>query len=111
MSSELIRLESLRTIDRVRILSGLGDGEVARRRAAVLETLETFDLISVNTAVLERAADPFPTLIGSLDAIHLASALLVRRDFEELSFATHDARLGMAARSVGFLVEGVPPAP
>lgn len=107
MSSELIRLEALRTIDRARITFGLADEEVARRRAAMLETLDGFGLIPVSMAVLERAAEPFPTLIGSLDAIHLATALLIRERFEQLSFATHDLRLALAAKSVGFVVEGV----
>lgn len=64
-------------------------------------------LVPVNIAVLERAAEPFPALIGSLDAIHLATALLIHEQFDQLIFATHDQTLGVAARSVGFAVEGV----
>lgn len=30
----------------------------------------------LNRAVLHRAADPFPTVLGTRDPIHLASALL-----------------------------------
>jgi len=56
--------------------------------------------------VLERAAEPFPTTLGSLDAVHLASALLVRDDLEGLAFATHDDALGTAARATGFQVHG-----
>lgn len=107
VSSELIRLESLRTIDRARIIAGLNDDEVARRRGAVLEAIETFSLVPVSSAILERAADPFPTLIGSLDAVHLASAMLVRAQFDALLFATHDVRLGTAARAIGFSVQGL----
>ncbi len=61
----------------------------------------------LTTKVLHRAAEPFPTLIGSLDALHLASALLVREQFDDLTFATHDQSLGLAARSMGFAVEGM----
>ncbi len=75
----------------------------------MLETIETFSLVPVTAVVLERAAEPFPTMIGSLDAIHLASALLVRPEFDQLSFATHDRELGLAALSVGFQVSGVAP--
>lgn len=106
VASELIRLECLRTIDRARIVLRLDDDEVAGRRAAILEAIETFALVPVSTAVLERAAEPFPTLVGSLDAIHLASALMVRADIDSFTFATHDVRLGRAARAVGFAVEG-----
>ena len=106
VASELIRLECLRTIDRARIRFRLEDAEVAVRRAAVLEAIETFHLVPMQPAVLERAADPFPTQLGSLDAIHLASALLVRDRFEGLVVATHDEALGLAAASVGFRVYG-----
>ena len=106
ISSELIRLECLRTIDRARLRLDLDDDEIAGRRAAVLETLEGFTLVPVSSPVLERAADPFPTAIGSLDAVHLTSALLVRHEFDSLSVATHDRELAVAARAEGFRVFG-----
>lgn len=108
VSSELIRLECLRTIDRARILLELEDVAVAARRAAVLEAIESFSLVPVGSRVLERAADPFPTTLGSLDAVHLATALLVRDQFEALTLATHDDELATAARAVGFEVHGAP---
>jgi predicted nucleic acid-binding protein len=108
VSSELIRLECLRTIDRARLRLGLADEVVADRRGSVLEAIEGFSLVPVVPPVLERAGEPFPTMLGSLDAIHLASALLVRNEFEELSLATHDDELALAARAVGFRVHGTP---
>ncbi|MGP1674753.1 MAG: type II toxin-antitoxin system VapC family toxin [Candidatus Limnocylindrales bacterium] len=107
VSSELIRLECLRTIDRARVRLGLEDARVARYRAELIEAIESFSLVSLDRLVLARAAEPFPTLVGSLDAIHLASALLVRDDFDDLGFATHDQELGVAARATGFSVHGV----
>jgi predicted nucleic acid-binding protein len=107
VSSELIRVECLRTIDRARIQLGLSDGKVSRHRADALEAIETLDLIQLGPAVLDRAAEPFPTLIGTLDAMHLASALLVRGRYDSLVFATHDEALGVAARAMGFSVEGI----
>lgn len=106
VSSELIRLECLRTIDRARIRLRLRDVDVSRHRAEVLETIEAFDLIQLDSRVLERAAEPFPTMIGSLDAIHLASALLARAEFDDLALATHDGGLATAGRAVGFQVHG-----
>jgi prevent-host-death family protein len=45
---------------------------------------------------------------GTLDAIHLATALLWReRSDADLLMATHDATLGLAARAVGFRVIGL----
>lgn len=107
VSSELIRLECLRTIDRARIELDLPDEAVSQQRADVLDALDAFGLVPLTGNVLERAAEPFPTLIGSLDAIHLASALLVRRQYDELVFATHDRQLGLAARALGVSVVGI----
>lgn len=107
ISSEMIRLECLRTIDRARIQLGLRDEDVARYRAEVLETVEAFALIALDSTVLERAAEPFPTTLGSLDAIHLASAILAKQELEDLVLATHDAELAAGGRSVGFAVHGI----
>lgn len=107
VSSELIRVECLRTIDRARIQFRLSDEAVSRHRANALEVIDGFDLVPLAAPVLERAAEPFPTSIGTLDAMHLASALLVRDRYGDLRFATHDQALGIAARAMGFPVEGV----
>jgi hypothetical protein len=107
VSSELIRLECLRTIDRARIQFQLADEAVSRHRADALELIESINLIPLAAPVLERAADPYPTSIGSLDALHLASALLIRDQHDGLVFATHDRALGIAARAMGFAVEGI----
>lgn len=110
ISSELVRLECLRTIDRARIRFQLRDAEVAEQRAALLEKLDGFELIPINRAVLARAAEPFPTSLGALDAIHLASALLALTLRDEVNLATHDRELAIAARAVGFRVLGTPAA-
>lgn len=107
VSSELIRLECLRTIDRARVRLHLDDRTVATYRADVLEVVDALRLVELDSAVLDRASSPFPTLVGSLDAIHLASALLVRDAFDDLQFATHDEELGVAARATGFTVHGL----
>lgn len=107
VSSELIRLECLRTIDRARIRLGLEGRRIAKYRADVLEAVDAFSLVALDSIVLERASEPFPTGLGSLGAIHLASALLIRDDLDGLVFATHDDELGTAARATGFQVHGV----
>jgi predicted nucleic acid-binding protein len=106
LASELIRLECRRTIDRARIRARLSDDAVAQHRAVVLEVLDTFDIVPLDSIILERAAEPFPTLLSSLDAIHLATALLARAQVEDLHFATHDGELATAARAAGFKVLG-----
>jgi predicted nucleic acid-binding protein len=68
---------------------------------------DTLHVIPVSDDILIRAGDAFPTTLGTLDAIHLASALAVRSGVELDRFLTHDRRLATAAISIGFVVEGV----
>jgi len=106
VTSEITRVECLRALDRLRLEGGMVDRELARRRAMALSVLSGFEQVRLNRAVLERAADPFPVKIRSLDALHVASALLVRTRFPALRFATHDVDLGAAAAAEGLPVIG-----
>lgn len=107
VSSELIAVESARTIDRLRIQGSLGTEEAAERMRAVNEWLEAIDLVLLRPPVLNRASEPLPMPIGSIDAIHLATALIWRDRMGPLpEMATHDTALGAAARAFGFEVRG-----
>jgi uncharacterized protein len=107
VSSELVRVECLRTIDRASFDSGLEGEDLAGRRASAFDVLQGVNIVPLGAEVLDRAAQPFSTSLDTLDAIHLATALLVREQFDELVFATHDRALGIAARAMGFQVEGI----
>ena len=107
VSSELIAVESARTIDRLRMQGVLSLDEAADRISAVNEWLGAIDLVLLRPSVLSRASDPMPMPIGTLDAIHLATALIWRDRLGPLpELATHDAALGTAARAFGFAVRG-----
>ena len=107
VASALAETECLRTLDRFRLRAALSDRELARRREAVFRLLERLEVIDVTAAVLARAAQPLPTELGTLDAIHLATALLWREQSGgDLVMATHDATLAMAARASGLPVIG-----
>jgi predicted nucleic acid-binding protein len=108
VSSELIAVESARTIHRLRLQGALNLDEAAARLRAVTEWLEAIDLVLLRPPVLSRASEPLPTPLGSLDAIHLATALIWRERMGALPIvATHDTGLGLAARTFGFDVRGV----
>jgi len=108
ISSELIAVESARTIDRLRLQGALTVEEAAARRRAISEWLEAVDLVLLRPAVLQRASEPMPTALGTLDAIHLATALIWRERIGELpAIVTHDNALGLAAESFGFDVIGL----
>lgn len=108
VSSTLILTESLRTLDRVRLRARLPDIEVARRRSTILALIDSLELVEIDTSVLDRAAQPMPTELGTLDAIHLASALLWRDAIGvDPVMATHDGALGLAAQAHGLKVLGL----
>jgi predicted nucleic acid-binding protein len=107
VTSALAEVECLRTLDRLVRRGALDAADAAERRAAVYGLLEAVELVELAAPVLARAAQPFPTPLGTLDALHLATALLWReRGERSLAFATHDAELGLAARASGFEVVG-----
>lgn len=107
VSSELLAVEGRRTIDRLRLSGALTQDEAAVRSRAFVEWLDAIDLVLLRSPVLTRAAEPLPLPLGTLDALHLATALIWRdRRDEPLTVATHDAALGAAARVFGFEVLG-----
>lgn len=67
-----------------------------------LSTLVTFDLIEIGRPLLNSAAELQPPRLRTLDAIHLASALLLEGDCEGV--ITYDARMAEAARAAGLAV-------
>jgi len=106
-TSALLGVEARRTLDRMRLLGMLTDAQRAAAAAALETALEALDVAPVTAAVLECAGQPFPTVIGTLDAIHLATAVLLDREEPIGTFLTHDRQLALAAQSAGFAVEGV----
>jgi len=108
VSSELIAIESARTIDRLRLQGALTTEEAAARLRIVNEWLEAIDLVLLRTPVLSRASEPMPMPLGTLDGLHLATALIWRDRMGSLpTMATHDMALGVAARAFGFEVRGI----
>jgi predicted nucleic acid-binding protein len=107
VTSTLAEVEVLRTLDRVRFLVPTIDPQaLAARREAAFRILEGLETVEITRGVLARAAQPLPTPLGTLDAIHLVSAMGWREQFEGLVFATHDLALSAAARASGFEVVG-----
>ena len=108
VASALAEVECVRTIDRMRLANALSDDETAQRRETVFRLLDEIDVVELTPVVLNRASLPSPTPLGTLDAIHLATAMLWRESTgDEMVVATHDRALGLAARASGFTVAGL----
>jgi predicted nucleic acid-binding protein len=107
VSSELLAVEARRTIDRLHRQGVLSSDEMARRSALVADWLEAIDLVLLRPVILNRAGDPLPIPVGTLDAVHLATALVWReRSQRPVTIATHDTTLGVVAQAYALPVIG-----
>lgn len=107
VASALAEVECLRTLDRLARLGSLSGEELATRRTAVYRLFEGVEVVDVGRPVLRRASEPFPTPLGTFDAIHLSTAMAWRDAHDEpLTMATHDQALALASRAVGLPVIG-----
>ncbi len=109
VTSALAEVECLRTLDRLRIQQAAPDAVIATRREAIFHFMRSVEIVETTRAVLERASLPLPTTLGTLDAIHMATAMLWRENTRtDLVMATHDRGMARAAAACGLTVIGVP---
>ena len=108
VSSRLVEVETARAVDRARLVGQLDDRTVARKRAELAEFLKRIDQVAIDDLVIARARDPFAVNVRALDAIHVATAELLRAEAEgeSLEFWTHDDRQATVALSRGLTVRG-----
>ena len=108
ISSALLRLECLRTLERMRLAENTPAEVIVILKKTVDHFVTAVDLLGVTNGVLQRAGQRFIAPLKTLDAIHLATALAIRDErHENLAFATHDKQLGRAASALEFQVLGV----
>jgi hypothetical protein len=82
--------------------------QVADFRAYFFRLMWETETVMPDQAVLGRASESFSTPLGSLDAIHLATALIWREKWDrDLVMLTHDRQLAVASRANGIEVIGV----
>ena len=102
-ASALLRIECRRFVDRMRIEAQWTDQDVADAGVQLRKLERVLARVRLTAAVMERASLPMPTIVKTLDAIHIASASLVReRSQPNLTFVTHDQQQAKAARALGF---------
>jgi len=100
-------VEVLRAIDRSRLRGALTDIEMANVLENARMIFDHIEFVELSRSIFNRAAESFPTPLGTLDALHLCTALsLIQVRELELVFATHDSELALAARSMNFQVTG-----
>lgn len=104
-SSVLLMVECQRSLDRQHKRNLLSDANFAYLSLQLTDYLDSINLIELDPEIVMRATEPFILPIGSLDALHLATAIKLRKaERYDLSFATFDEELAMAATAHGFNV-------
>lgn len=107
-ASVLLRVEARRTLDRVHRQGVLSATTLAESERWLTELDDQVSWVPVPDALLAAAALPLRTVVGTLDALHLVSAIAVRNSgVSSLVFATHDKQLGTAASAHAFDVIGL----
>ena len=63
-------------------------------------TVRRIALLELSSPVLARALDAFPTVVRTLDALHLASCEYLRNQGQSIALASYDARMTSLARAM-----------
>jgi len=106
-ASRLLPIEVGRAIDRARLAGDINDQQVEQLHSEARRVLASIDILALSELILNRAASPMPTVLGTLDSLHLATAMALADTLATAPvFATHDVQLARAARASGLDVVG-----
>jgi len=105
VTSDLTLVECDRVLVRATALNELSEADAADGRAHLAAASAHWHVLRIGEAVVARARRPFPVEpIRALDAIHLASALVVRSAVAGIEVLSLDMRIRATARHLGFRV-------
>ncbi|HEY2399232.1 MAG TPA: type II toxin-antitoxin system VapC family toxin [Steroidobacteraceae bacterium] len=105
VASDLTLVECDRVLIRAVHLEELTEAEAADRRAQLVAAASHWHVLRIANEVVERARQPFPgEPIRTLDAIHVASALVARAALPGLALLSLDDRVRNAAKKLGLEV-------
>ena len=96
VSSRLLECEVWNWVNAHQLQNSHGD--------AVRNLIGRVAMIEMVGPVLERALQPFPVPVRTLDAIHLSALEFVRAQKQNVQLASYDERLLSAARLLGIAI-------
>lgn len=106
IASDLTLVECDRVLIRASALGELTEAEAAGRRAELSTAAAHWSLLRLGGSVIDRARQPFSKEpIRTLDALHLASALVARAAVQDLTVLSLDEAVRANARALGFDVQ------
>ena len=102
VTSDLTLVECDRVLHRAVALGELSEAEAASRRAELGAAAARWTTLRLGSEVIDRARQPFAKEpIRTLDALHLASALVARAAVPDLSLLSLDDAVRKNARALG----------
>jgi predicted nucleic acid-binding protein len=102
-SSELLLVECDRALVRAESAGLLSAAQAAGQRAILNHESAYWTLLRIEGEVVERARRAFPVEpVRTLDALHLASLLIVRSIFADAEVLSFDERIRANATALGF---------
>ena len=103
LTSDLTLIECERVLIRATSSKALSEADAADRRAALRRAAEHWVLLRLDDEIRNRSKLPFPAEpVRTLDAIHLASALIGRGMVPGLLMLSLDRRVHENAAALGF---------
>ncbi|HDQ13806.1 MAG TPA: PIN domain-containing protein [Sediminispirochaeta sp.] len=104
ISSELLEIESRRVIHRYRIDGEIDDEGFVKANTRLNEILSGISLLALSSAVKKRAMGAFPVHVKTLDALHIASALVYTDTSPEQTVLifSYETGLNRCAYALGF---------
>lgn len=102
LASDLTLIECDRVLHRATALGELTEAEAADRRAHLATAAAHWHVLRLGPEIVDRARQPFPgDPARTLDAIHLASAIVARSAVAGLTLLSLDDRIRAAGRRLG----------
>jgi predicted nucleic acid-binding protein len=105
VASDLTIVECDRVLHRAAAVGELSEADAADRRAHLVTAAAHWHVLRLGPEIVDRARLPFPgEPIRTLDALHLASALVARGAVAGLELLSLDERIRRTARLLGVRV-------
>ena len=98
-------VECERVIIRAQALNEITQKRASACRARLIGASNEWHILRVGADVIDRARLPFPAEpVRTLDALHIASAIICRTAVPDLALLSLDERIRSAARQLGFVI-------
>jgi hypothetical protein len=105
-ASELLVIECPRIMERYRLEGLVDDVGYAELRQSFREIVSGMYILAMTSSIKRRAAEPFPTVIGTLEALHVSTAMAWREMAlsEDFALFTYDNQMAICAKALGIAV-------